>query len=185
MFQPPPHPPQVSQGDLLLADPSLRDGIFNRSVILLASHSPEGSFGLILNQPNGHLVGDVLQEPKYAALSRIPIYNGGPVGREHLTFAAFWTSPDNELRFAIRIPAEDAIERSKSPGTLVRAFVGYSGWSAGQLEDELEHNSWVVSPAPPNFLSSEHDDELWKNTLRKLSPYHHLLALCPPSPWLN
>ena len=175
----------VNQGDLLLADPSLRDGIFHKSVVLLAQHNDEGAFGLILNQPSEHTVGDFLKEESFAALARIPVFVGGPVASEHLTFAAFWLSPEKELRFSIRISADDAIERSKQPGVVVRAFTGYSGWTAGQLEQELERNSWVPSPAPENFLGLNHDESLWNDTLNELSAFHRLLALCPEHPWRN
>ena len=175
----------VNQGDLLLADPSLRDGIFHKSVVLLAQHSEEGAFGLILNQPSENTVGDFLKDESFACLSRIPVYVGGPVAREHLTFAAFWLSPQKELRFSIRISAEDAIERSKQSGVVVRAFTGYSGWTAGQLEEELERNSWVPSPAPEDFLGMAHDESLWSDTLNELSAFHRLLALCPEHPWMN
>lgn len=179
------HSQTLKQGDLLIADPSLRDSIFNKSVILLAQHSEEGAFGLILNHPAGTQVGDFLKDKSFDSLARIPVFVGGPVAREHLTFAAFWTSPENELRYAIRISAEDAIGHSKNPGTLVRAFVGYSGWTGGQLEGELEQNSWVVTPPPKNLLGMSHDQSLWKGTLAGLSPFHRLLALCPEHPWLN
>lgn len=175
----------VQEGHLLIADPSLRDGIFHKSVILLAQHSAEGAFGLILNQSADGVVGDYLTDDSFAALSRIPIFVGGPVAKTHLTFAAFWMSPNNELRFAIRISAEDAIARSTQPGTLVRAFAGYSGWSAGQLEEELEKNTWVPTPAPEDFLGMTHDDSLWGKTLNELSSFHRLLALCPEHPWMN
>lgn len=182
------HPSQsqtVAEGNLLIADPSLRDGIFHKSIVLLVQHSSEGAFGLVLNQPAGAVVGDYLADDSFAALARVPVLVGGPIAKSHLTFAAFWMSPDNELRFSIRISAEEAIARSKQPGTLVKAFAGYSGWSAGQLEEELERNSWVPSPAPENFLGMNHDDSLWKKTLNQLSPFHQLLALCPEHPWMN
>lgn len=180
-----PPPQSLKQGDLLVADPSLNDGIFHKAVILLAQHSAEGAFGLILNQPGEHTVGDFLKDESFAALARIRVHVGGPVAREHLTFAAFWMSPQNELRYTVRISAEEAIERSKQPGVLIRAFTGYSGWSAGQLEDELEQNSWVSSPAPENFLGLSHDTSLWRDTLSGLSAYHRLLALFPQHPWMN
>ena len=175
----------INQGDLLLADPSLRDSIFDKSVILLAQHSHEGAFGLILNQPTDKTVGDYLKDESLSSLSRLPVHVGGPVAREHLTFAAFWLSPQNELRFSVRISAEDAIERSKQSGVVVRAFTGYSGWTAGQLEEELERNSWVPSSAPENFLGMAHDETLWGDTLNGLSAFHRLLAMCPEHPWMN
>ena len=83
------------QGQLLLADPSLREGTFHHSVILIADHSPEeGAYGIILNQPSGHQVGDFLKDKQFSSLARIAVHVGGPVAREHLTFAAM---PDAQV----------------------------------------------------------------------------------------
>lgn len=179
-------PPQsIKQGDLLIAAPSLRDSIFEKSVTLLVQHSHEGAYGLILNQPSGKNVGDYLQDGSLYNLSRLPVYVGGPIAQDSLTFAAFWTSPKGKLRFSVRISAEEALERSKQPGVIVRAFTGYSGWSAGQLEEELERNSWLPALIPHNFLGMYHDQTLWSNTLNQLTPFHRVLALCSPHPELN
>lgn len=173
------------KGQLLLADPSLRDGTFNRSVILLAEHShDDGAFGLILNQPTGHVVGDFLKGEDFAGLRKIPVHQGGPVAREQLTFSAFWWGKKG-LRWATRLSAEDAIEHSAKTGTLVRAFVGYSAWTAGQLENELRHSSWITVRPGSNLLGYEHDKALWAELLRGLSPFHRLLAAAPEDPFLN
>ena len=174
------------RGQLLIADPSLRDGIFNRSVILVAEHSAEeGAFGLVLNQPAGRQVGDFLHDDEFAPLARIDVHVGGPVAREHLTFAALWWHHDKGLRFATRIDASDAIKHIHQPGTLVRAFVGYSGWTGGQLENELRHQSWITARPTPELLAHSHDQSLWSSTLRPISPYHHILAESPNDPFLN
>ena len=177
--------PDVQAGHLLIADPSLRDSIFNRTIILLADNTSNGAFGLILNQPSEHCVGDFLKEEAHASLARIPVFIGGPVANEHLTFAAFWMSPEGELRYAVRISADEAIQYSKNPGTLVRAFAGYSGWDVGQLQNEVEAHSWVLTTPPENFLGMTHDQNLWEQTLNSMTPFHQLLALCPENPWLN
>ena len=183
----PPNASQTSlQGYLLLAAPSLKDGIFDRSVILLADHSPtEGAFGIVLNQPSGKLVGDYLTDPAFASLARIPVHIGGPVAQQQLTFAALWWNRDRELRFATRISAEDAIKHSRNPGTLVRAFVGYAGWGEGQLESELRRSSWITSLPRRDLLAHAHDWSLWSETLQSLSPLHKVLAETPDEPHLN
>lgn len=175
------------QGQLLLASPALRDGVFDRSVILLAEHTfAEGAFGLVLNQPSSYVVGDLLQENEFAPLNHIPVYFGGPVAREQLTFSAFWWSHEHHrLRWAIRIPAEEAINRSHQPGTLIRAYVGYSGWSPGQLENELRLNSWIAAKPNSNLFGQNHDRSLWAEILRELSPYHRLLSEAPEDPFMN
>ena len=174
------------QGKILLADPSLHDGIFDRSVILLADHSADdGAFGLILNHPTGHNVGDFLKEQAFEPLKNIAVHLGGPVAREHLTFSAFWWSDDDRLKWHVRIPAEQAIKRSRQPGTLVRAFVGYSGWTAGQLEGEIRRNSWITAKPDASLLGQAHDRALWAEILRSMSPYHRVLAEAPQDPRAN
>jgi putative transcriptional regulator len=174
------------QGKILLADPSLRDGIFDRSVVLLADHSvDEGAFGLILNHPTGHSVGDFLKEEAFEPLKKIAVHMGGPVSQEHLTFSALWWSPQDGLKWHVRIPAEQAIRKSRQPGTLVRAFVGYSGWTAGQLEGELRRNAWITTKPEASLLGQAHDRGLWAEILRSMSPYHQILAEAPEKPWTN
>lgn len=169
-----------------MADPSLRDGIFDRAVVFLADHSAtEGAFGLILNRPTGHTVGELLPDLQFDPLRHVAVHFGGPVSREQLTFSAFWWNPGKGFRSAVRISAEDAVKRSKQPGTLVRAFVGYSGWSAGQLETELRRNAWIVTRPPGDVLALDHDKALWSQVLRHLSPFHRILAESPDDPFLN
>jgi putative transcriptional regulator len=185
------HPPSPDspirlQGKLLLADPSLRDGVFDRSVILLTEHSADdGAFGLILNQPTSRLVGELLTEEIFAPLRHLPVHEGGPVAREQLTFSAFWWSAGKGLRWAIRISAEEAIKHAHQPGTLVRAFVGYSGWSSGQLENEIRRNAWIITNPNSALLGADHDRTLWASLLREMSPYHRILAESPANPFLN
>jgi putative transcriptional regulator len=182
---PTPDSPISLHGQLLLAAPSLRDGIFDRSVILLAEHSADqGAFGLIMNQPTGHTVGDFLKEKQFAPLLKIAVHQGGPVAREHLTFSAFWWQ-EAQLRWALRISADDAIQHAHRPGTLVRAFIGYSGWTAGQLEGELRRHSWIATRPATSFLGLSHDRNLWAEILRNMSPFHRILAASPDQPNLN
>ena len=181
----PPDQPIQLQGQLLLADPSLRDGTFNRSVILLAEHdSDQGAMGLILNHPTGKVVGDFLKGHEFASLSKLAVHDGGPVSRDQLTFSSFWWSK-NRLRWALRISAKDAVEHAHKPGRIVRAFVGYSGWTAGQLENELRRSSWIPALPQRDLLGYDHDRGLWSELLRHLSPLHQILAKAPDDPFLN
>jgi putative transcriptional regulator len=174
------------RGKLLIADPSLRDGSFNRSVILLTDHSPEGgAAGLILNQPIGKVVGDFLTGKEFTALRQLAVHVGGPVCHDQLTFSSFWWTKKKGLHWALRISAEQAAIHAHRPGRIVRAFLGYSGWSAGQLENELRRNSWVTVGAQPDLLGHDHDGSLWSALLRRVSPLHHILAEAPNDPFLN
>jgi len=181
-----PHPPLPElKGKLLLADPTLRDGTFNKSVILLAEHSVEdGAFGLVLNQPTGQNVGDLLKDPKFSSLADVAVHFGGPVSREHLTFAALMEK-DGSFDFAVRISAEEAMAHVDRPGTVVRAFIGYSGWSKDQLENELDQESWTVVPPEPSLLGFPHDIFLWKELMVAISPFHRILANAPDEVMAN
>ncbi|MGB2402390.1 MAG: YqgE/AlgH family protein [Akkermansiaceae bacterium] len=171
---------------LLLADPSLCDGVFNKSVIFLTDHSLEdGAHGLILNHPTGQTVGDVLSSDEFAELGNIPIHLGGPVDQKHLTFAALWEDQNDELQFTTRINAADAVKRSHQPGALVRAFAGYSAWEPGQLESELKKQAWILTLPTSEILHSHHSDNLWSDLLRQISPYHKILAETPDDIYLN
>ena len=182
----PPDLPIQLQGHLLLADPTLRDGTFNRSVILLAEHTADhGAMGLILNHPTGKVVGDFLSAGEFASLSKLAVHDGGPVSRDQLTFSSFWWSKKTGLRWALRLSAEDAAKHACKPGRIVRAFVGYSGWTAGQLENELRRSSWIPARPQKDLLGHEHDQGLWSELLRVLSPLHRILAEAPDDPSLN
>lgn len=174
------------QGQLLLADPSLRDGTFHRSVILLAEHqADQGAFGLILNQPTGKTVGDFLHGEEFAALQQLQVHHGGPVAEDQLTFSSFWWSKKLGLRWAIRLSAKGAVAHSHRPGRIVRAYIGYSGWTAGQLENELRRSSWIAARPQPDLLGQAHDPQLWSELLRHISPLHRILAEAPEDPTLN
>ena len=174
------------QGHLLLADPSLKEATFHRTVILLAEHSAEaGAFGLVLNRPTGNLVGDLLPGDKFAPLRHLPVHDGGPVSQNQLTFSSLWWSPKKGFRWSARLSAEEAVEHARKPQRLVRAFIGYSGWTAGQLENELRRNSWLVTRAEPDLLAHTHDASLWPVLLRRISPLHRILAEAPDDPTLN
>lgn len=178
--------PTPLRGKLLLADPSLRHSIFHKSVIVINEHShDQGAMGVILNHPTGRVVGDLLHDPIFKPLRQLAVHNGGPVDQDQLTFSSFWWSPKLGLRWAIRISAEDAAKHTRRPGRIVRAFIGYSGWSAGQLENELQHDSWFPVTPQQGLLGQAHDPTLWTSLLGSISPFHRLLAEAPKDPQLN
>lgn len=173
-------------GTILLASPALRDGVFDRSVVLLAEHSKsDGAYGVILNQPTGREVAQFLDDPDFAPLARIPVHFGGPVARDQLIFVSFSRGPKNHLRYQVRLSVEDAVEQVKRPGVVLRAFVGHSGWTAGQLEDELQRDAWIIVKADGGLPGMPHDRSLWRNLLASISPFHRVMAEAPPFPELN
>ena len=171
---------------LLLADPTLRDGVFDQSVILLTHHaSTDGAVGFILNHPTGKFAGDFLKGGEFAALRQLEVHHGGPVAADQMTFASFWWHAKSGLRWSVRITAGQAAAQMRMPGRIVRAFVGYSGWSTGQLESELSRTSWFAVTPERDLLGQHHQPTLWAELMRRTSPFHRLLAEAPRDPSLN
>jgi putative transcriptional regulator len=174
------------KGSLILADPSLRDPNFFRSVLLLTEHRlDQGAHGYILNRPMNKLVGDVLSSSEFAPLRQVPIFIGGPVGQEHLTFAAFeWKQDQKILDFATHLDTEDAIRRHRS-GQEVRAFLGYSGWEEGQLEEELRQKAWITRKPAGSALKRDSTEKIWSELLSSMGPWYQLLSKAPENLYLN
>lgn len=174
------------RGQLLLATPSLSDGTFDYSVIFIAEHNPkDGAVGAIINHPLGTTVGSLVSQLKKSPLSHLPVLQGGPVGTEHLTFTVIHMDPKEGPSLMPRISAEAAEVLVDKKDHLVQAIVGHSAWSPGQLEDEIERNTWITLPPPKDILAHPHDLSLWKRLLSGISPYHALLSQAPKNPMLN
>ncbi len=176
--------PKNLAGSLLVAHPGMLDPNFRRAVLFLSAYSPEeGALGIILNRPLGKQVGEIVTDAPPNGLENVPVFFGGPVGRDRLMFATLeW---ENGLKLNHNVGVEEANERvEKSPGSL-RAFVGYAGWSAGQLEAEMKGNSWVVQKASRNALKLDQVPKLWFDIMRGLGPWFKMLAAAPDDPSLN
>lgn len=178
--------PSSLKGHLILADPALIESTFRHSVLLLTEHSAElGAHGYILNRPLGKSVGDLLFDSDFENLVDLPVFIGGPVSTEHLTFGSLgWSETNDSLQFATHLSAPQAAAH-RSEGFSVRAFVGYSGWSEGQLESELEQNTWIIRHPEKRVIETEDLGTLWNRMLRDLSPWHALVADEPEDFSLN
>ena len=174
------------RGRLLLAAPALSDGTFDQSVILLAEHSSEeGAFGTIINHPSDTRVGELVPHLKAGPLSSLPVYRGGPLSNEELTFSTFSWDPETGLNFIPRISAQDAASIAGKEGHIVQATVGHSAWVPGQLENELMGNTWITVKPLASLMALPHDLSLWKKLLSGISSYHALLSQAPKNPILN
>lgn len=185
MNAPDPSPASLS-GSLLLASPGLRDPNFFHTVLLLAAHnSDDGAFGYILNRPLDKRVSDLLEDRDLGALADVPVFLGGPVGTTKLSFASLgWSKKKGGLFVQTHLSTEDAL-RELEKGRIVRGFVGYSGWSEGQLEDELEHKSWIACRPLSKVVTTLEPSDLWEDILTDLGPYYRLLAQMPSDPSMN
>jgi len=173
---------ETLRGQLLVAAPILHDPNFHRTVVLVAEHGEEGAMGLVLNRPTDTSVADALPELVPLA-GEDPVYVGGPVALESVLAIAELDDPDDasELLFG----TVGFVQEPDVPVLRGRVYVGYAGWSAGQLEEELEEESWLVLPAEPDDLFSDDADGLWSAVLRRQGGSYALLALMPPDPSLN
>ncbi len=172
-------------GSLLIAHPNLLDPNFRRTVLFLAANDPgAGSFGLILNRTTGKTVSDFLTDDDASLLADIPVFIGGPVGQNELTFAAF-TLNDEVVECRTHLDISDARELADERPGVLRAFVGHSGWSQGQLEAELSQKAWLVQRPDRDVLSLEKCQELWQTIMREQGPWFRLLAAAPDDPSKN
>lgn len=171
-------------GSLLLAHPSMRDPNFRRSVVLMSLHNAEGAMGVVLNRPLGKRLGQLSGEFALTRLAEIPLFSGGPVQTEQLVLAAWETRADG-FRLHFGIEPDRALQLLEEAGTHVRGFLGYSGWSAGQLEKEMQANTWIVADVPEDLLTHAQDEALWRTVLGREGSEWRLLAGEPEDPELN
>jgi putative transcriptional regulator len=179
-------PPQNFAGQLLVAHPSMRDPNFRRTVLFISSHNEaEGAVGLIINRPLDKQVSELVNDEAPAGLAEVPVFLGGPVGTNQLMFASFdWKNRDT-LSLNQNVAIEEAYLLTEEDRSALRAFVGYAGWSAGQLENELRQNAWVLRKPDRSVLRPERLPHLWFEIMRSLGPWFKMLAAAPDDPSLN
>ncbi len=186
------HPPSDDEslaGSLLLAHPVLRDSTFRRTAILMSAHDEQGAMGVVLNRPMNKRLGELGGDFALGPLSDVPVFDGGPVEKRQLILCAWRPQPDSEDGEAIQllfgIDPQRAAELAGEEGVQLRAFLGYAGWSGGQLEGELERDTWVVADLEPQLIRHRPDETLWRRALSELDPQWRLLAGEPDHPERN
>ena len=175
-------------GSLLLAHPELKDPNFNKSVVLISAHSTDdGALGVILNRPMGQSLAQFDGKFSYTDLADVPLYVGGPASPDQMILTAWqWHLEQGRFQLHFGINPDKARELiSHDPEIELRGFVGYSGWSQGQLEGELEQDSWVVTPVSSDALEDVQGDDLWRTIIREVSPEMRFLADAPDDPSVN
>lgn len=180
-------PVESLAGFLLGAHPGLGDPNFTRSVVLLSAHSTEdGALGVIINRPTGKTLGNLREDAETPLLKNLPVYEGGPVSTSEILLVAWkWNLAEQNFRLFFGLDPEKLQELVQADPTIeARAFIGYSGWQAGQLENELGRFDWAVSPfiQPFGKLAPQH---LWKELLEQVRPEWSILADFPDDPSLN
>lgn len=180
-----------NKGKLLIAEPTLTGDVsFNRSVVLLAEHGDKGSVGFILNKPLDYHIGDLVTE------INIPfqVYNGGPVEQDNLYFihkVPHLIANSLEISNGIYwggdfIKTIDHINNKIICEEDIRFFLGYSGWSSLQLDQELLSKSWVVVKNDyESAIIQKSSVAFWKEKMMELGGDYLLWSNAPENPGLN
>ena len=160
------------QGHLLVSAPELPD-VFEHSVILLVRHNEEGAFGLILNRTTDTKVREIWSKVSESeCLTGEPLRVGGPVEGPLMALHGEEFLMEMEVIPGVYFSANrDKLEQlAVKPDDPARYFVGYAGWSAGQLENEIKRGSWQTLPARPDHVF-ESDERLWELVRREIADY--------------
>lgn len=176
----------LGTGKLIIAEPFMQDGFFKRSVVLITDYHDTGTVGFILNRPVKINIKSLISDfPEFPGA----VYVGGPVenntvhylhtagnlleGSKEVIPGVFWGGDFNELKFL-------ASQKVIKPHD-IRFFVGYSGWSPGQLEHEMqETNSWLVEQADPNYIFyNQKETDLYQQIMQHKGHNFSILASTP------
>jgi putative transcriptional regulator len=162
------------------------DPNFRRAVLFIYEHDPEqGAGGVIINRPLDKQVSDLVSEMPPEGLEDVPVFLGGPVAKNQLMFASFEWENSAGLKLNHNVDIDEAHTRAEHDPTSVRAFVGYAGWTAGQLEAEMKQNAWLLHKPSRAALTPERLPKLWFDIMRGLGPWYKMLAAAPDDPSLN
>ncbi|HXY73128.1 MAG TPA: YqgE/AlgH family protein [Actinomycetota bacterium] len=175
------------RGQLLVAGPALWDPNFRRSVVLIGHHDDEGAVGVVLNRASEVSVLDAAPSLSELAGPGAMLFLGGPVQTEAAVVVADFAQPERAGLLALGSIGFLVGEDPDAAGGIQRArvFAGYAGWGPGQLEAELEEESWIVEPALPSDVFTDRPALLWADVLRRKGSAYEIIALMPEDPSLN
>jgi len=178
-------------GRLLISEPFMLDPNFKRSVLILTECSEEGAMGFVLNHESEYKLGDILPDIQY---SELPVFIGGPVGNDTLHFihcvpekigggieladGVYWGGDFDAV--------QDLISTYQLTDKEIKFFVGYSGWTSGQLDAEIQDDAWIVADKySPEILFSHDEQNLWKDVVKSLGQRYAHIANFPENPMMN
>ncbi|PTX95199.1 YqgE/AlgH family protein [Spartobacteria bacterium LR76] len=173
-------------GSLLIAHPSLTDPNFRRTILFLSHHSAEdGAVGLVLNRPLRKTLGEIAASKVPFALQQAETFYGGPVAMDQVTVANIeWQENPSSVVFHSYTGLEE-IEIGNGWLPSLRVFLGYAGWTAGQLEGEIEQKAWIIMPPTRDLIEMASPDDAWRGIMRASSPSLKLLSEAPDHPEWN
>lgn len=184
-----PNKKEVTKGTLLISAPFLGD-IFKRSVILITEHNEEGSVGFIINKSTDYKLHEVIDDfPEFDA----PVYAGGPVQQNALNFihrsnvylegafeisnGIYWGGNFEMLKLLIENGSVDPED--------FKFFLGYSGWSPEQLNNEIRQNSWYLKKSTEENIFDQDPGKLWSKVLKSMGNEYSIISTFPDDPSVN
>lgn len=181
----------IKTGQVLIAEPFMLDPYFRRSVVLLCAHDEEdGSIGFILNKGIAMTINDLVADfPTFEG----EVFYGGPVQTDTLHYihsagellddsvplcpGVWWGGDFEQLKFLI---SSGLLEPNH-----IRFFVGYSGWSSGQLDEEMSTGSWVTGEMHPNYAFKTSPRRLWSQAMHNKGDLFEVIADMPEQMFWN
>ena len=172
------------KGQLILDHGKLQGSFFHRTVILVCQHDADGAFGLVLNRTTDKTVGDALVANLPDPLKEQPLFLGGPVQPQALSFLHSDdfvpdanVLPNLNLEHSLDMLVE--LGDSYSQTQKMKIFAGYAGWSPGQIEDEMKRDTWMTHPATLDLVFHPQPAKLWQAILKEKGWEYRLLAEGP------
>ena len=177
-------------GILLIADPFLKDPNFLRTVVFLCEHKEEGSFGFVLNRQYENTLDELIPELEGY---KIPVYYGGPVQQDTIHFLH---QLDDRLPGGVEVMKGvwwggdfdvlvDLLKKGDIDAARIRFYIGYSGWSSGQLAEEMTEKTWLTVKATRKLVFHHNYEEIWKDSLKQLGGDYEMMINFPIDPQLN
>ncbi len=181
---------EIAKGKLLLSEPFLKDYFFKRSVILMLDHDEYGSMGMIINRETEYFISDLVDGfPEFDS----KVFLGGPVQTENIFIlhrkgeliagsqevipGLYWGGDFEQIKEMIKLGV--------LKNTDLRFYLGYSGWSKGQLDGELKENSWIVAESKNEYLFAKQPKDLWKEILELYGKDYEMWLNFPVDPQEN
>lgn len=182
---------EPQKGKVLISEPFLTDNYFKRSIVLITEHSEsEGTVGFVLNKPVDIAISEIVENfPKTNASLSL----GGPVNTNTLHYIhtlgdiipnsnrvignVFW---GGDFEVVEKLIASGNISNSQ-----IKFFLGYSGWSANQLEEELEQSAWLISELSPEEIMAPMNRNYWKRHLQSKGKKYEMWSNFPEDPEMN
>jgi len=178
------------KGQLILDQGKLQGSFFHRTVILICQHDAEGAFGLVLNRAAPNKVGDALVANLPERIKEEPLYLGGPVQPQALSYlhkGSFVPDANVLPNLSLGHSLDTLLDlaESFSGEQQLKIFAGYAGWSPGQLDDEMQRDTWMTHPGSLELVFHPEPVKLWQSILREKGFKFRMIAEGPEDPSWN